>query len=191
MKITVRAWRLLVAGSSPARRLRSADFPVCGLWGLSSPHSQPTELESSVNPQTGKSALRGGKRGRALVCSFAALCSLLANGLTAAPLSSAFSYQGRLLENGVPANGRYDLQFSLFTMETGGSPSTAPVTNAEVTVSNGVFTTLLDFGRDVFSGTTCWLEISVRPAGPSGNFVTLSPRQLLSPTPYAIYTLKA
>src|SRR5216117_3311564 len=37
---------------------RSADFPVCGLWGLSSPHAQLTELESSVNPQTGKSALR-------------------------------------------------------------------------------------------------------------------------------------
>src|SRR5437773_3926472 len=44
--------------ASPIRtlgHLRSADFPVCGLWGLSSPHA---ELESSANPQTGKSALR-------------------------------------------------------------------------------------------------------------------------------------
>src|SRR5207247_2294716 len=40
------------------RPQRSADFPVCGLWGLSSPHPRGTELESSVNPQTGKSALR-------------------------------------------------------------------------------------------------------------------------------------
>src|SRR5213083_2818176 len=42
----------------PAPHPRSADFPVCGLWGLSSPHAQLTELESSVNPQTGKSALQ-------------------------------------------------------------------------------------------------------------------------------------
>src|SRR5437016_10065119 len=41
---------------------RSADIPVCGSWGLSSPQSLSphihTELESSVNPQTGMSALR-------------------------------------------------------------------------------------------------------------------------------------
>src|SRR5213596_1426107 len=48
---------LLPQCHSPTRHVRSADFPVCGLWGLSSPHTQLTELESSVNPQTGKSAL--------------------------------------------------------------------------------------------------------------------------------------
>src|SRR5213592_4211147 len=43
------------AGAFSSRHPCSADFPVCGLWGLSSPHA---ELESSANPQTGKSALR-------------------------------------------------------------------------------------------------------------------------------------
>src|SRR5207247_6183053 len=33
-------------------------FQSAGSRGLSSPHAQLTELESSVNPQTGKSALR-------------------------------------------------------------------------------------------------------------------------------------
>src|SRR5205823_5857282 len=41
---------------------RSAGFPACGFWGLSSPQFQAivrnTELESSVNPRTGISALR-------------------------------------------------------------------------------------------------------------------------------------
>jgi hypothetical protein len=40
----------------------SADIPVCGFWGLPSPQcgagKKDTELESSVNPQTGMSALR-------------------------------------------------------------------------------------------------------------------------------------
>src|SRR5947208_14051677 len=40
----------------------SAGFPACGFWGLSGPQFQAivrnTELESSVNPQTGMSALR-------------------------------------------------------------------------------------------------------------------------------------
>src|SRR5436309_9992280 len=48
-----------------AARARSADIPVCGFWGLSSPQFRAmtpnTELESSVNPQTRMSALRTAK----------------------------------------------------------------------------------------------------------------------------------
>jgi len=44
-----------------SRRVSSAGFPACGSRGLSSPLFQNgahyTELESSVNPQTGMSAL--------------------------------------------------------------------------------------------------------------------------------------
>src|SRR5437660_3428892 len=49
----------------------------------------------------------------------------------------------------------------------------------------------LDFGTSVFSGAPAWLEIGVRPAESLANFTILAPRQLLTPTPYAIYTLKA
>src|SRR5260221_668562 len=116
---------------------------------------------------------------------------LFAGDASAAPVGSAFSYQGRLLESGAPANGGFDLEFQLFTTEVGGSPCAGPLTNAAVLVSNGVFTTTLDFGQNVFSGTNCWLEIAVRGAGRPGDFVVLIPRQLLTPAPYAIYTLKA
>jgi formylglycine-generating enzyme required for sulfatase activity len=109
----------------------------------------------------------------------------------AAPLGSAFTYQGRLLENGGPASGRYDVRFGLFFAESGGSPGAPFLTNASITVSNGVFNAALDFGTNVFAGAGCWLEIGVRPAGAGEEFVTLSPRQALNPTPYAIYSLKA
>jgi hypothetical protein len=107
--------------------------------------------------------------------------------ICAATLGSAFSYQGHLREGGVPANGRYDLRFELFNSETSGSPSGSPVAQNAVAVSNGLFTVALDFGANVFNGASCWLQIGVRPADSTDPFVTLSPRQPLTPAPYSIY----
>jgi formylglycine-generating enzyme required for sulfatase activity len=108
-----------------------------------------------------------------------------------APISSAFTYQGRLIESGAPANGHYDLRFELFTSQSGGSPCAETLTNLAVAVSNGIFSTTLDFGTNVFSGASSWLEVGVKPAGLAAEFVILSPRQWLSPAPYSLYTLKA
>ena len=52
-----------------------------------------------------------------------------------------------------------------------------------VVVSNGLFTTTLDFGLAPVGD--CWLEIGVRTNG-DGAFATLSPRQHLTPAPRAI-----
>jgi len=103
-----------------------------------------------------------------------------------------FTYQGSLTISGTLANGSYDLQFKLYDQLSGGalqgSPST--VTVSGVTVTAGVFTVELDFGAVAFPGAARFLEIGVRPAG-SGGFTTLSPRQQLSSTPYAIRSLSA
>lgn len=107
------------------------------------------------------------------------------------PGPSAFTYQGRLLEAGTPANGPRAMRFSLFAESTGGSPLALPVTNAAVVVADGSFTTTLDFGVDAFSGSSCWLEIAVRPAGRETEFTVLSPRQRLSAVPYSLYALRA
>jgi hypothetical protein len=103
---------------------------------------------------------------------------------------TGFTYQGRLNVNGSPVSGNYDLSFNLYNSSSGGSPATAGVTNATVAVSSGLFTTTLDFGPGVFTGTTYWLEIGARTNG-SGPFVTLSGRQQLTPSPYAIFAESA
>src|SRR5438034_3257052 len=51
-------------------------------------------------------------------------------------------------------------------------------------VSNGLFIVLLDFGNGVFDGNARWLEINVQTNG--GPLIALSPRRLLTATPYAI-----
>ena len=98
---------------------------------------------------------------------------------------SAFTYQGRLNSGGSPANGYYDLAFSAYNTNTSGTATAGPITNAAVAVSNGLFTTTLDFGGQPL-GKAVWLEIAVRTNG-SGAMVTLSPRQALLPTPYAMF----
>lgn len=101
--------------------------------------------------------------------------------------TTAFTYQGRLGSGGNPANGVYDLKFSLFNTNADGIALTPPVTNNAVTVSNGLFTTLVDFGSGAFAGGSNWLEIAVSTNGAS-DFATLTPRQQVTPTPYAVMT---
>ena len=45
---------------------------------------------------------------------------------------------------------------------------------------------MLDFGTGVFNGTSYWLQVGVRTNG-NGSFISLTPRQPISPVPYAIY----
>lgn len=98
---------------------------------------------------------------------------------------TAFTYQGSLNDGANRASGVYDLQFSIFDAGSGNSLVAGPVTNSAVAVSNGLFTAMLDFGPGVFTGPPRWLEISVRSNG-IVSFSTLTPRQLFTPTPYAI-----
>jgi hypothetical protein len=108
----------------------------------------------------------------------------------AAPLGTAFTYQGRLTDGAGPANGIYDFEFQLFASLGGSDPVGGMVPKENVTVSNGLFSVSLDFGSSPFAGEARWLEIKVRPDG-GGSFVPLSQRQPLTPTPYALYAANA
>jgi len=120
---------------------------------------------------------------RRLVC---ALFFLAAVNLLQAQ-GTAFTYQGQLNDGGSPAGGRYDLNFTLYGSTNLAATALAnPITNSAVTVTNGLFTTTLDFGPGIFTGTNIWLGIAVRTNGGTG-FTALSPRQPLLPTPYAIF----
>ncbi|MGH7950451.1 MAG: tail fiber domain-containing protein [Limisphaerales bacterium] len=121
-----------------------------------------------------------------------AVCSLFALNLqlsTAHAQGTAFTYQGQLQDNGAPANGTYDFRFQLYDTNAPGNPAAlvaGPVTNSAVAVSNGLFTTTIDFGAGVFDGSTnVWLQIGVQTNGASG-WAALSPRQQITPAPYAI-----
>jgi len=115
------------------------------------------------------------------------LLALVSGGLQANPLGAAFTYQGRLNDGGLPANGQYDLQLALFNVAAGPGQVGRTLTNANVAVSNGLFTTAMDFGAGTFNGTAYWLEIGVRTNGSVAAFTTLSPRQPLTPAPYALF----
>jgi len=100
---------------------------------------------------------------------------------------SAFIYQGRLLDSTNPANGLYEMQFTLFDAPTNGSQVAPPVNVAPVAVSNGLFTVSLDFGTGPFNGAPRWLEITVKVFGSGVTPTVLAPRQPLAPTPYALF----
>src|SRR5579883_407948 len=99
---------------------------------------------------------------------------------------TAITYQGNLVSGGAPANGAYDLTFGLYPSNSGVPPAGTVLTNLSVPVSNGLFTVMLDFGSAFNNGGAYWLEIGVRPSGTTNPFTVLSPRQPVTPTPYAI-----
>jgi len=119
------------------------------------------------------------------------------SALVAAPLGTGFTYQGQLQQNGSALNGNVDLSFTLWDAQGSGSPpaggnqlgAAAIVLNTPV--ASGVFSVILNssgqFGANPFNGDARWLQIAVRPAG-GGTYTTLSPRQAITATPYALQT---
>lgn len=125
-----------------------------------------------------------------LILAVGAVTSLLLEA-HAAPLGTAFTYQGRLADGSTPANGLYDLRFTLFDAATAGSAVGTPsvVTTNATPVSNGVFSVSLDFGS-AFAGQARWLGIEVK-TNLAATFNLLSPRTELTPTPNALYAPRA
>lgn len=98
----------------------------------------------------------------------------------------SFTFQGRLVVDGVPASGTFDFQFTLHDQDVGGMQVNSPEFRT-LPVANGLFSTALAFGLDspFESGKPYWVEVRVkRPADPA--YTLLNPRQQLNPAPYAI-----
>lgn len=100
--------------------------------------------------------------------------------------TSAFTYQGLLTSSNGPANGTYDIQFTLFATNLTGNAIAGPVTNSATAVSNGLLDATVDFEPGVFTGINCWLDIAVRTNGTTP-FIELTPRQRITSTPYASF----
>src|SRR5439155_14647472 len=105
---------------------------------------------------------------------------------------TTFTYQGKLTDSGNLANGQYDFQFRLFDALSGGAQQGTTQAATNVTITNAIFTVQLDFGAcpSCFNGAARFLEIAVRPSG-GGAFTTLTPRQQITATPYALKSQNA
>ncbi len=120
------------------------------------------------------------------------LAAVLASGIVPVRAqSTAFTYQGRLRDNTIPAVGVFDLRFALYDAASDGNKVGADVTTNNVPVTNGLFCVLLDFGVNAFTGAPRWLETSLRPSGATGDYIPLIPRRALTATPYALYAPNA
>ena len=122
-------------------------------------------------------------------CSIAILLAVVFIPVAARAQTTAFAYQGQLNSSNAPANGLYDFQFQLVNVSD--NPVSAPLTNAPVAVTNGFFTTTLDFGSAVFNGSNLWLQVGVRNYGSTGAYTLLSPVQPITSVPYAIRAINA
>lgn len=118
-----------------------------------------------------------------------ACLGVLSFAACAAPLGTAFTYQGRLVDATVAANDLYDFEFCVFASMTGGSPLVcSPQTaTADLPVVAGVFTATVDVGPGVFTGEQRFLEVRVRQGNSTAPFDVLAPRQVVRATPESLH----
>jgi hypothetical protein len=81
---------------------------------------------------------------------------------------TAITYQGQFRDNGNPSGGVFDLRFTVYDLENGGSAVGGSITNSFVAVSNGLFTVTLAFESGVFDGGESWLETGQNHRSPAG-----------------------
>jgi hypothetical protein len=121
----------------------------------------------------------------------AAAALALASLAYAQPVTTAFTFQGLLRNGGVPVNGTYDVRFRLFDAAAPAGVQVGPTLCVDnLTVSAGVFTTILDFGQQYASGSQRHLQVEVRldtglDCSIDTGFTTLLPRQQLTAAPLA------
>ena len=110
-----------------------------------------------------------------------ACCVMATSTVQAASQLPEFVYQGRLTQNGAPANGTFNLDFSLYDDPVAGSQYGGTVVESNFPVTDGIFSVSLSF-PGVFFGTQLYLQVTV-------DGTPLSPRQAVGAAPVAQYSL--
>jgi hypothetical protein len=118
----------------------------------------------------------------------AALALFLVPRAQAAPLGSAFTFQGDIQKNGQPYTGTAQLLIRLYDAATGGVQWGPDNNLSNVNVAGGLFTVQLDFGATSFNGDARWLEIQVKTPG-DADYTLLSPRTSINAVPYGLRAL--
>jgi hypothetical protein len=118
------------------------------------------------------------------------LASLVITGGTLAQ-STAFTYQGEVIESGVRATGTFDMRFRVFDAAVGGTAIGSISCVDNVTVVDGKFTALVDTEQQFAQQGTRFIEVQVRQdtgltCSNTTGYTTLLPRQSLTSTPRAM-----
>lgn len=119
--------------------------------------------------------------------SMALLAALALTNAATMAIAEPMTYQGRLTDASLPANGSYDMIFRVYSAASGGDLlATAPA----VTVSalDGLIIATPDFPAGTFTGATVYLDVSVRATG-APLFARIGPRQAITPAPLAMRSL--
>ena len=106
------------------------------------------------------------------------------------PVDPGFTYQAVVRQNGQPVTATCFFRYGLWDSFSGGVQIGVTGTVGIVPVVNGLVTLRLNsqgtaFGPDPFKGQERYLTLEVR-CGSESSFTPLLPRQVLSPTPYAL-----
>lgn len=105
------------------------------------------------------------------------------------PVGTGFTYQGKLMDNGVPVNDTVDLRFTLWDAHMVSNMVGGASTSSNVSVVDGLFTVTVneanEFQKWAFIGAARWLEIEVRVPAGSGSWTTLTPRQAITAAPFS------
>jgi len=114
--------------------------------------------------------------------------ALAAGSASALAQTTAFTYQGQLKNAGTVVNTPTDIEYTLYDDAFGGS-LVGTVTRFAETVTDGLFTSELDFGAFPFTtNQPLYLQISVRNPAGVGPFVPMGSRQRLTAAPYSLST---
>jgi hypothetical protein len=105
-------------------------------------------------------------------------------------LDAGFTYQAVVRKDGLPVTATCFFRYGLWDSSSGGVQLGVTGTVGIVPVVNGLVTLRLNsqgtaFGPDPFKGEQRYLAMEVRCGGES-SFTPLTPRQALTPTPYAL-----
>jgi hypothetical protein len=101
-------------------------------------------------------------------------------------LASSFNYQGYIERNGVPVTATCDFEFRLYDDLAAGAQIGSPLAKNAVPVSGGIFNVQLNFGAAAFAGEDRYLAVAVRCPSGITSYDALTPRQPITPVPYAI-----
>jgi hypothetical protein len=111
----------------------------------------------------------------------AALAAAVAAALSVSSIAGAatFNYHGTLTTNGAAADGKYDIQLSVYPSANAAVPTGNPITVYNVNVRSGAFNAAVDLGNAAANGGV-WVGAAVRKSG-AQEFDALEGRTAVAP----------